>query len=695
MTSDYLSSLNPEQLNAVETTDGAVLVLSGAGTGKTSVLIARIAYILAQGLAQPWQILALTFTNKAANEMKERLRGGNKNPKFKIPENINPSDIWCGTFHSISLRILRRNAASAGLRPDFLIYGEPEQERIVKTVLANLGLDAKDYPPAEWIEKISAQKDKGLTVVEDRKTKSTFDRIYSAYNDELARIGAVDFGDLILKTLELFANNPEILQKYQGQFKYVMVDEYQDTNAAQYQLVRMLAGGYGNICCVGDDDQSIYSWRGAEIKNILNFNKEYPDAEIIRLETNYRSTGAILYAANSLIKHNSGRLGKDLRPADGAGLGEKVRVLTLPTDLSEVKIIADAVADANGKFSDVAILIRAGSLSRLYEEEFAARGIPYRLVGAMKFYDRMEIRDAIAYIRLLAYPFDDLSFLRIISKPRRGFGDKKIADLRNAGGSLMPALRDAPLRAKQGESRDEFLRAFDFNWESMAPKDAALQLLENSGYLKMWRESKEPEAQDRLGNINDLLGNVISKYDSVQEFLEHASLMMTEDEQTPNGDAVNIMTIHAAKGLEFDTVFMPAWEEGIFPNEMAIGDGGLEEERRLAYVALTRARRHAVITNAMSRMVFGKREYNLPSRFIGEIDPKFIETRNAKCETRDSPTPRVTRHAFRVSSMVGKLVRHKELGQGVVIEENDDILTVAFANKGIKKIAKQFLLISD
>ena len=384
--------------------------------------------------------------------------------------------------------------------------------------------------------------------------------------------GAVDFGDIILYVLKLFENNIDILHKYQNQFKYIMVDEFQDTNAAQMNLLKMLTRDTENpnICCVGDDDQSIYSWRGAEIKNILDFEKTYPGAKIIRLEINYRSGANILGAANSVIKNNMGRLGKDLRAVPGVGNGEPVYVFSVPSDWAEAHFIADIILkNANNNFSGFTVLIRAGSLSRTFEEEFTSRGVPYKLVGATKFYDRMEIRDAIAYIRLLVYPFDDISFERIISKPRRGFGDSAIIKLRETGKTLMDALRVAKLSSKQKASAEEFLSAFDFDWQNMSTKEAVQQLLEKSGYLKMWRDSKDTDAEERLDHLRELINGVVAKYDTLPEFLEHAALMMTDDNDNESDDknVVLVMTIHAAKGLEFDTVFLPAWEEGIFPSE--------------------------------------------------------------------------------------------------------------------------------
>ena len=695
-----LENLNPEQKLAVETTEGPLLVLSGAGTGKTRVLTTRVAYILNKSLAHPWQVLALTFTNKAANEMKNRLA------TFSSGTSWYASDVWCGTFHSICLRILRSNADAAGLRRDFIIYGDEEQKTILKNVLTDMGMDIKDFNPADWVERISAIKDKGLHSTE--QTSAVAMKILNAYNAELARMGAVDFGDIILRVLQLFDAFPDILARYQRQFRYILVDEFQDTNAAQMQFLQMLTRGIENpnICCVGDDDQSIYSWRGAEIKNILNFEKTFPSAKIIRLETNYRSTPNILGAANSLIRHNAGRLGKDLRARPDAPAGEPVYVLTVPSDYDEARLIADTVLHKNADepFSNFAILIRAGSLSRLFEEEFTTRGVPYKLIGATKFYDRAEIRDAIAYLRLLVYPFDDISFVRVIGKPRRGFGPSAIAKLRAAGKNLMDGLRVASLSGKQRAAADAFLSAFDFDWMSMSPMDAAQKLLDGAGYIQMWRESKDVDATDRLDNIRELINNVISKYDTLPEFLEHAALMMTDDNDSddaaPVSDAVSIMTIHAAKGLEFDTVFLPAWEEGIFPNDMAVQSGGLEEERRLAYVAITRARRRAIIINAMCRMVFGNRQYNSPSRFITEMDNKFLEFQGGTPRGAYNYSPRPytapkPRPAPQQKHTVGRLVEHTEMGRGVVIEENGDILTVAFRARGIKKVARAYVKFID
>ena len=684
----YMDNLNSEQKLAVTTTTGPVLVLSGAGTGKTRVLVSRITHILMEQLAKPWQILALTFTNKAANEMRFRIA------QYGEISNL-CGDLWMGTFHSICLRILRSNYAAAGLQSNFLIYGEDDQKAVLKRVITNLGLDTKEHNPSDWVEKISGIKDKGVFEFEKMSLSALTQKILLAYNAELARLNAIDFGDIILFVLKLFASHDEILRKYQHQFQYILVDEFQDTNAAQMMFLKMLTKDAvePNICCVGDDDQSIYSWRGAEIKNILEFEKSYPGAKIIRLETNYRSTGNILGAANSLIKNNLGRLGKDLRCAPNTDMGEPVYIMTLPNEWDEARFVTDAIIrNSNNNFSDFAVLIRAGSLSRTFEEEFTSRSLPYKLVGATKFYDRAEIRDAIAYIRLLVYPFDDISFERIISKPSRKIGPAAILKLRESGKYLMDGLKNAQLSAAQRVTANEFLEAFNFDWQNTSPKDAAQQLLENSGYLNMWRQSKDADANERLEHIRELINGVIAKYDNLIAFLEHAALMMTDDNDNESEDknVVSIMTIHAAKGLEFNTVFLPAWEEGIFPNDKTTKEGDLEEERRLAYVAITRAKIRAIITNAMVRSVFGQRQYQTKSRFIDEIDKHFVNIQgNTYYEPRVIPTQKSK--TVKMESVVGKMVTHKEMGTGVVISENGNILTVAFKSKGIKNVARDFL----
>lgn len=703
-----LENLNPEQKLAVTWDRGPLLVLASAGTGKTRVLTTRIAYILNNGWAYPWQILALTFTNRAANEMKKRVIA-----LAETGAGWYAGDIWCGTFHSICLRILRSNASRIGLRRDFLIYGEDEQKSIIKSILQ----ENTTKTPAEYVEEFSRIKDKGLSAFDCK------DKIFQLYNNELKRLNAIDFGDIILNVLKLFEENRDVLERYQHQFVHVLVDEFQDINSAQMQFIKYIIppNNMENryLFCVGDEDQSIYSWRGAEIKHILDFEKNYTEAKII-IDTNYRSTGNILGAANSLIQHNTERLKGEhkLKATPDKGAGEPVYVLTVPSDFDEARLVSDIIMRKSDdeSYSNYAVLIRAGSLSRLFEEEFTARGIPYKLIGATKFYDRAEIRDAIAYLRLMVYPFDDISFLRIIGKPRRGFGPSAIGKLRAAGANLMDGLCKASLTGKQRAAADAFLSAFDFDWQSVPPTDAAQKLLDNAGYIQMWRESRDADAADRLDNIRELITNVIAKYDTLPEFLEHAALMMTDDNDSDDAvpvDAVSVMTIHAAKGLEFDTVFLPAWEEGIFPNDMAVQSGGLEEERRLAYVAITRARRRAIIINAMSRMVFGNRQYNSPSRFITEMDNHFLDFHGGAPRAYNSYRPyqqfdtsnrprgasytasKPRRAPVEHKSAVGRLVTHDEMGGGVVIEDNGDILTVAFKTKGIKKVARQYIKFAD
>ena len=689
MTTDYLQNLNEQQIQAVTTTEGPLLVLSGAGTGKTRVLTSRIAHILHNNMAKPWQILALTFTNKAANEMRFRIA------QYKEVAHL-CGDLWMGTFHSMCLRILRANWAEVGIKKDFLIYGEDDQKSVLKRVINNLGFDTKSYNPADWVDKISEYKDKGIWDIEKLEIGSISKKILAAYNAELTRMGALDFADIILYVLKLFASNEAILRKYQNQFKYILVDEFQDTNASQMTLLKTLtkSNDNPNICCVGDDDQSIYSWRGAEIKNILEFEKNYKNAKIIRLEINYRSTGNILGAANSLIRHNNERLGKELKVANNVSVGEPVYVLTVPTDWDEARLVADTIERNNkNNLSDFVILIRAGSISRTFEEEFNSRNIPYRIIGATKFYDRMEIRDAIAYIRLLVYPFDDISFERVIAKPSRKIGPAAMLKMRDMGGSLMDGLKSVKLSASQRQNADEFLKAFDFDWNNMEPVAAVKLLLENSGYINMWRQSKDNDAEERIKHIKELF-SIIDKYDNLHEFLEHAALMMVDDNdnETEDNQVINIMTIHAAKGLEFKTVFLPAWEEGIFPNDNKY-DKDIEEERRLAYVAITRARERVIITNAMSRMMFGERRYNAESRFIDEIDRKYVKKYGDYYSMKESAVKSkpVVAKPKTIPAEVGKMVKHKTLGNGVVISADVNTLTVAFKDCGIKKVMRDFL----
>jgi DNA helicase-2/ATP-dependent DNA helicase PcrA len=674
---DILSTLNEGQRRAVETTEGPVLVLSGAGTGKTRVLVDRIGHILDEKKARDWEILALTFTNRAAKEMNQRLEART------MPKKCD----WAGTFHSICLRILRRNFAAAGLKKDFLIYGESAQKSVLKTVIKALGLDTQRYKPGDMVERIGLYKD---TFGESEKGKTDdFDKIYRAYNAELDRMNGLDFGDIIVKTIQLFQSAPDVLQKYQRQFKYILIDEYQDTNVAQHEFLKVLTGGIEspNLCCVGDEDQSIYSWRGARIEKILHFAKDYPGAKIIRLEQNYRSTEYVLKAANSLIGHNVGRLGKNL--FGNLGDGNKVQVVKTPAYSESAELIANVIKESKKDYSDFAILIRNGSLARPLEEALARRQIPYRLIGAMKFYDRTEIQDVIAYARLLLFPFDEISFARIIGKPKRGIGEATVEAMRDLSRKenipIMEALRRFPLKSKKAMDAAEFLDIFNFDWQAMHPVDAVQLLLDRAGYIKMWEESKDVDKDDRLKNIRELLEKVIKEFDTLIDFLEQASLMTADDEKSYDKSGVSIMTIHTAKGVEFDTVFLPAWMDGIFPNEISVSEGGLEEERRLAYVAITRAKRNCVILYSDVHMQFGQPYYQR-SQFIDEIDPEFIV--DSQQSTVNSPQSAVHSRKSKIGGgLVGKMIDAPDHGKGVVLEERPGCLIVAFKS-GIKKIQR-------
>ncbi len=630
----YLAGLNAKQREAVDALDGPVLVLAGAGTGKTRVLTTRLVHLLAEGRTTPWQLLAVTFTNKAAREMRER-----------VGRHLGRSvdGWWVGTFHAAGARMLRENAERIGLKPTFSILDSDDQIRVLTQVLAALGLDLKKYPPRLLLSLIQRWKDRGLCPerVSDAECSDAFGgtarTVYGAYQERLKAVNAVDFGDLLLHTLTLFARHPGVLERYQRQFRYILVDEYQDTNVAQYLWLRMLAQYHRNLCCVGDDDQSIYSWRGAEIANILRFEHDFQGARIIRLECNYRSTAHILAAASTLIAHNRGRLGKTLwTPATG---GEPVTIYGVWDGQDEARVVCeqvDALRRDGQSLNDMALLVRAGFQTREFEERLITIGLPYRIVGGARFYERQEIRDAIAYLRVLIQPDDDLAFERIVNVPKRGLG---AAALRNI--HLVARTRSLPLAAAAAslvetdelkpQARSSLLRLLnDFaRWRgllaSMPHADLVRLILDESGYTRMWQMDRSPEAAGRLENLKELVV-AITEFDSLLGFLEHVSLVMDNDEAAGD-DKLSLMTLHAAKGLEFNVVFLPGWEEGIFPNQRALDEGGeaaLEEERRLAYVGLTRAKQRAVVSYAASRLVYGLWQHTLPSRFIGELPPDNI-----------------------------------------------------------------------
>lgn len=633
---DYLSGLNPEQREAVEATEGPVLVLAGAGTGKTRVLTTRLAHILATGKARPWELLAVTFTNKAAREMRER-----------ITHIIGPSAEglrWLGTFHSVAAQILRRHAELVGLKSNYTIIDDDDQERLLKQLLEAENIDTKRWTPKALAGLIDHWKNRGWTP--DRlpgSENAAFgpnrgQALYRLYQERLRILNACDFGDLLLHNITIFTSQPDVLADYHGRFKYLLVDEYQDTNVAQYLWLRLLAQKSQNLCCVGDDDQSIYGWRGAEVDNILRFERDFPGAKVVRLERNYRSTSHILAAASGLIAANKGRLGKTLwTEAEG---GEKVVVRGVWDGEAESRLIADEIEQAKRRgrgYRDIAILVRAAFQMRAFEERFVLLQIPYVVIGGPRFFERAEIRDAVAYLRLLFSEDDDLAFERIVNTPKRGIGDTTVQKLlqiaRLNGVSASRAARQLvltdELAAKTRTALANFLRDMD-RWRAEASRMPHHRLMEvvldESGYTDALRLDRSPQAQGRLENLKELI-NAMSQFDTLEAFLEHVSLVLDLD-RSSGDDRVQIMTLHQAKGLEFPLVFLPGWEEGVFPSQRSMdekGEKGLEEERRLAYVGITRAREEARISFAANRQVYGRWTSQLPSRFVDELPLANVE----------------------------------------------------------------------
>jgi len=652
---DYLSGLNPEQREAVETLDGPVLVLAGAGTGKTRVLTTRIAHILATGRAFPSQILAVTFTNKAAREMKERiglLVGG---AVEGMP--------WLGTFHSIGVKLLRRHAELVGLRSDFSILDTDDVVRLIKQILQAEGIDDKRWPAKQFAGMIDGWKNKGLDPAQipegDARAFANGKgrELYVAYQNRLKTLNACDFGDLLLHPIRMFRANPDVLAEYHQRFRYILVDEYQDTNTAQYMWLRLLAQrprgtpeagadrrgpavSLVNLCCVGDDDQSIYGWRGAEVDNILRFEKDFPGAKVIKLERNYRSTAHILGAAGHLIAHNEDRLGKTLFTDRRDPDDDKVVVHAAWDSEEEARAIGEEIEQLQRKahkLNDMAILVRASFQMREFEDRFVTLGLNYRVIGGPRFYERLEIRDALAYFRLVSQPADDLAFERIVNTPKRGLGDTTIRNLHDyARARDIPMLAAAADIVETDELKPKARKALfdvvaDFRrWQSlletMPHTELAEQILDESGYTAMWQADKSAEAPGRLENLKELIRSM-EAFESMRGFLEHVSLVM-DAEQNENLDAVSIMTLHSAKGLEFETVFLPGWEEGLFPHQRSLDEGGrsgLEEERRLAYVGITRAKRRCHIWFVSNRRIHGLWQTTLPSRFLDELPEAHVE----------------------------------------------------------------------
>jgi len=655
----YLAGLNAEQRRAVETLDGPVLVLAGAGTGKTRVLTVRIAHILATGRARPSEILAVTFTNKAAREMKQRVG--------EIVGHVVEGMPWLGTFHSIGVKILRRHAELVGLKPDFTILDVDDQVRLLKQLLEAENIDEKRWPARVLASLIDGWKNRGLTPEQVPPGEaSAFAngkglKLYKAYQERLKILNAADFGDLLLENIRLFREQPEVLRQYQARFKFILVDEYQDTNVAQYLWLRLLAQRTGaplpdplpvngererapkNICCVGDDDQSIYGWRGAEVDNILRFEHDFPGANVIRLERNYRSTAHILAAASHLIAHNEGRLGKTLRTDDVPG--EKVSVTGAWDSEEEARAIGEDIEQlqrAGHPLNEIAILVRASFQMREFEDRFVTLGLPYRVIGGPRFYERAEIRDALAYLRVINSPADDLAFERIVNVPKRGLGDATVQLLHDHARKRRVPLTEAAraviatdeLKPKPRGALRGVIEALD-RWRKQRDDIPHTQLaeivLDESGYTEMWQKDRSADAAGRLENLKELVRSM-DEFENLQGFLEHISLVM-DNEKAAAEDAVSIMTLHSAKGLEFDTVFLPGWEEGVFPNQRTLdeaGRAGLEEERRLAHVGITRARKRAKIYFATNRRMHGLWQTNIPSRFLDELPEGNVEVTEAQ-----------------------------------------------------------------
>ncbi|UHS57000.1 ATP-dependent helicase [Agrobacterium vaccinii] len=639
---DYLAGLNPEQREAVETLEGPVLVLAGAGTGKTRVLTTRIAHILATGRVYPSQILAVTFTNKAAREMKERIGVLVGGAVEGMP--------WLGTFHSIGVKLLRRHAEMMGLKSDFTILDTDDVVRLIKQLIQAEGLDDKRWPAKQFAGMIDGWKNKGLTPPEIPEGDSRAfangkgRELYAAYQARLKTLNACDFGDLLLHPITIFRKHPDILKEYHQKFRYILVDEYQDTNTCQYMWLRLLAqrpkGEPQNVCCVGDDDQSIYGWRGAEVDNILRFDKDFVGAKVIKLERNYRSTEHILGAAGHLIAHNEGRLGKTLFTDRVDPNDEKVVVHAAWDSEEEARAVGEEIEQLQRikhPLNNMAILVRASFQMREFEDRFVTLGLNYRVIGGPRFYERLEIRDALAYFRLVCQSADDLAFERIINTPKRGLGDTTVRNLHDyARARDIPMLAAAADIIETDELKPKARKALfdvvqDFRrWQGLLENTdhtvLAEQILDESGYTAMWQADKTAEGPGRLENLKELIRSM-EAYESMRGFLEHVALVM-DAEQNAELDAVSIMTLHSAKGLEFETVFLPGWEEGLFPHQRSLDEGGrsgLEEERRLAYVGITRAKRRCHIWFVSNRRIHGLWQSTLPSRFLDELPPSHVE----------------------------------------------------------------------
>ena len=732
--SDYLSGLNNEQRLAVETTEGPLLVLAGAGTGNTRVLTTRFAHILLTKRAFPGQVLAVTFTNKAAREMRERISAMLQQPV---------EGLWLGTFHALCARMLRRHAEHVGLTPQFNIIDTDDQLRLLKQVMEAARIDSKRWAPPALMAIIQRWKDRGLTPAritaaeESDFANGQAKALYGDYQSRLRALNVADFGDLMLHMVEILRGHPEILADYHRRFRYILVDEYQDTNTIQYLWLRLLAqrpqGQAQNICCVGDDDQSIYSWRGAEVENILRFERDFPGAKIVKLEANYRSTAPILAAAASLISHNEGRHDKTLRPGRHNAEGEAIRIVALHDGIEEARMVgeeAEQLQRQGHKLSQMAVLVRAGFQTRAFEERFIVLGLPYRIVGGLRFYERAEIRDALAYARLIQQPADDLAFERIVNTPRRGVGNSTLQMLHeSARAQEIPLLEAATrliasgkIKGKLKESLGGLLDSL-IRWREQLGRDGHVLTLETaldeSGYTAMWKADTSAEAPGRLENLKEFT-RALADFESLAGFLDHVSLVM-ENEESGETDRISVMTMHAAKGLEFDTVFLPGWEDGLFPSQRSMdesGNKGLEEERRLAYVGITRARQRAIISFAANRQIYGNWQSAIPSRFLDELPQQGVQRKGSALMQRErmaqapvfsSAFPLTARRpqfgqAKQISAWekparpaqtarfgVGSRVFHEKFGPGTVSAVEDDRLDIDFDKSGSKRVLDRFV----
>ena len=753
----YLDDLNPAQRAAVEALDGPVLMLAGAGTGKTKALTARIVHLLRQRQIRPNEILAVTFTNKAAREMKERVG--------RMLGEVAEGMPWMGTFHSLSVKILRRHAELVGLKPNFTILDTDDQLRLLKQLVIAANIDEKRWPARMLASLIDGWKNRAWTPEKVPSSEASAynnrgTELYAAYQDRLKALNAVDFGDLLLHCVTIFQTHQDVLAQYQRWFRYILVDEYQDTNVCQYLWLRLLAQGHKNICCVGDDDQSIYGWRGAEVGNILRFEKDFPGATVIRLEQNYRSTGHILAAASGIIAKNAGRLGKTLWTA--GALGEKVRLIGHWDGEEEARWIGEEIEaiqrGTRGRgpvdLNHQAILVRASHQMRAFEDRFLTIGLPYRVVGGPRFYERQEIRDAMAYFRLAVSPDDDLAFERVVNLPKRGLGDTAQSKInvtaRASGVSLLDGAREAlakgVLTGKGAAQLRIFVDAVD-RWHAatLHPEYDHIRLaetiLDESGYTEMWQNDKTPEAPGRLDNLKELV-KALEQFDNLQGFLEHVSLIM-DNETEGAEEKITIMTLHAAKGLEFPVIYLPGWEDGLFPSQRSMDESGLkglEEERRLAYVGITRAEEVCTISFASNRRVYGQWQSQLPSRFIDELPPEHVEVltapglygggfgaaaqvgfgsaleeRVSKADVYNSPgwrrmqeqanvrplrQPQEARHvvidAEAISPYVlGDRVFHQKFGYGEIMGIEGDKLDIEFDHAGAKKVVARWVIPAD